>query len=218
MMKRLLSSFVAILLVSGVALAEGTWGVVPRMQESVVRLTSSPNEEGSFNTCASFAIHQRDGYFLTAAHCLEPELWLHRPFHAVDVRKLATVVWADSVLDVAVLQADLHVPALRPRAKDYARGLEVGALGFAWGQGLYFAAGAVANVHVYASWDNNGGRWKGEFLTVDGTVNGGMSGGPWFDRNGRVVGIVQRGNQSTTFGRSINTLFSATQAYWEHQR
>ena len=203
----------------GTLLAEGAWGVVPQVQESLVILMG-PNEDGSHWTCAAFSIHRQQGLFLTAAHCVDEgrPLSLRTLFAPIDIAAPAHVLWQDVGLDLAVLEANIHRPALRPRAKEFARGLEVGALGFAWGQGLYFAAGVVANVHVYTEWNENGGRWEGAFLTVDGPVNGGMSGGPWFDRHGRVVGIVQRGTNITSFGRPINLVFSATQAYWQYKR
>lgn len=215
-MRRALLAVLVVLLLVSIVTAGGLWDVVPKVEPSVVRLVGFHGEDESVSTCAAFSIHQATGYLLTAAHCLAPELSIHAPNGG---KYVASVVWGSEALDLLVLQSGWHGKALRPRAPDMVRGLEAGALGHAYGLSTrYFAAGFVAYLGALPEWEENGMNWRDGWLLISAPFIVGMSGGPIFDREGRVMGMVQRTSDRTGFGRPISVVWGATQAYWEKLR
>lgn len=100
------------------------------------------------------------------------------------------VLWLNADLDLAVVVTDVDLPKLRAlRCEDPTPGEPVTIVGYPnihgfSPRGATITRGIVSTIVQYNS------RTREEFYIVDSAVMGGNSGGPVFDRNGRVVGIA----------------------------
>ena len=223
-MRRTFLTLVALILATVLLMplsASSPWSTAQKAMESVVQLRG-PNPDGSHYRCSAFSINKDQGYFLTDHHCLPQEgvqgdVQLARGFGFSKLYANARVLKASAELDLAVLQTGYHMKALHPRTSPFARGISMAAAGHAWGlERLYFVGGSVAYLGPIPEWTANGVRWEGEWLLFDRQVIGGMSGGPFLDTDGKVMGIVQRTNDSTGFGRPIDLILSFTKEYWQY--
>lgn len=137
--------------------------------------------------------------FVTAAHCTVP---LHEYFGSrlyADGRP-AYVIAEDEIVDLSLIITDIVKPSLTIRDRalvaDPFKGYEtVQAMGY----GLGFTSPVITN-HTAMLLNYNldpdiysGTIFVGEFI-------GGMSGGPIYDVEGKVVGVVQRTTPSIGYG------------------
>lgn len=173
------------------------------VEKSVVRVTA--NVIGTINemsVCTGFSIGTQR--YLTAAHCVK-DLYMEDgiPFQ-LTMRvngHVASAVTVDDELDLAVLVSDLNKPALQLRADGLERFEPVYAMGYGHG----FTEPLVTEHHALLF---------GYLLRPDiwpGTVYmnpfiGGMSGGPVYDKDGKVVGIVQRASTYVGYSVSLETI------------
>ncbi|GER00486.1 hypothetical protein JCM17845_11090 [Iodidimonas gelatinilytica] len=133
----------------------------------------------------AFSIDER-GYFLTARHvvdqCDTPNLNL-----ADGTGFEATILLQSPDQDIALLYAPaLQLPPLLARPDHPARGDSVTAIGYPE-QGLpRIRPGSIDGVLQDISFDNGAAR----FLAFKAPVRGGNSGGPLFDNQGALVGMV----------------------------
>ena len=149
--------------------------------------------------CTAFSIHQSRGYLMTAIHCLGPLLMVNS--------KLAQPIALFEQLDVAVIEANVHLPALSMRSSMTRAGDMVGGAGFGYGlKEPIFRGGYVS--HPQAQWGDSVVRW----FVFDAPFVEGMSGGPVFDRQGRVITLIQRTDPKSGLG--LSTL-QFTREFWE---
>ncbi len=94
----------------------------------------------------------------------------------------AKIIAKDEQRDIAVLSANLSLPALSPRADLPLVGTRVYALGNPFGLGLTATQGIIS-AHPRSI-------GKQHLLQIDAAINPGNSGGPLVDANGQVVGLV----------------------------
>lgn len=173
------------------------------VRNSVVHLTRTVDGIGTF-TCTGFAIAPRK--YMTAAHCVAPiETMFGQVLDAplkVD-GKDALILKADFYQDLAVVIADVVKPSVRLREKG-ANWLErVWAMGYGNGFSKPLVTEHKVQILGY-QFDGMpdvapGTIYMGEFI-------GGMSGGPVYDGNGAVVGIVQRGGSGIGYGVTVKEI------------
>ena len=171
------------------------------MRGSIVRMAQMYYSQEA-SVCTAFSVAPRK--FLTAAHCVEDIIDPH-------VGKLDTtiklglmqghVVKVDSFKDLAIVIANLSLPPVTFSNVDLVWDEPVMAIGYAHS----FTTPCVTRHHVMKNrysirdWINPGVLYSGEFIK-------GMSGGPVYNINGMVVGIVQLKDDEVGFGQDATTI------------
>lgn len=228
---RLIAVILALLTFStSQALAHNWSRVFAEARGSVVMLF---HKSGS---CSAFSINEQQHYYLTAHHCLpnDPSAAIEASRQEMDrpsptgmylfldavpgVRTMGTaivlrVLKADATLDVALLEAEVGLPAL-PRGSEPRIGEDIAALGYALSEpGAWLIVGNVAYLK-----DAVGGQRR---VVLRSTSEiGGMSGGPVIDTRGRVISIVSQGVVyrgqivPLNYGTSIRQLEKFTKGFW----
>jgi len=170
------------------------------MRASIVKVRAH-KKDGSLSVGTGFLVHV-DGYIITAWHVVKdsqqievlPENWRH-PIPAT--RKL------QNQDDMAILSIDYKAldanykahfsPAkICPRHQHVLAGDEVGIAGYAWGMDSNFDSTLFVFKRVVALNIMHPEHSRGLFYYLDGTAIAGMSGGPVFEDNQEVVGIIVR--------------------------
>ena len=136
--------------------------------------------------CTTWSINERQGLWITAAHCAvieteDGDIYARTLFLRT---KPVTVVRFDLSSDLALLKADVHRPGLRlgwlPAAGDAAT---------VYGYPLGIPAPVALFVHVANPWYPYEG-WP-QAMLFSGHGWPGHSGSPIFDRRGRVISVCQ---------------------------
>jgi S1-C subfamily serine protease len=142
----------------------------------------------------------KDGYFLTAKHCLgdAPAVFIHDRAKGKLVKSMARVVWTSSdEADLALLRTSHRIdePFELAGFDQIAKEDRVGATGWSGlvEGGSYdgMAAGRVRSVSVHPPLESDAFGWAE--VEHDAPIQGGDSGGPLIDSRGRLVGIHSGG-------------------------
>jgi len=190
-----------------------TWEqTTARVMRSLVHL-DQPDDKGMSSTCTGFVINSGRALALTAYHCVAGEM----PF-TVDGQP-SYIVDAKPELDLAVVVDEAErKPDLPRRRSDVRYGTAVGAVGYGYSLlSPIFKAGTVANPwvnFVAAGEDDKADAQKGPWVMTDFPFVAGMSGGPIYDIDGRVVGVVLRTDNLTGVTRPMDNIQSLTKKYW----
>jgi len=120
----------------------------------------------------------------------------------------ATVIGADSLNDVAVIQIEAPVDELHPVTLGDSRTLKVGmrvfALGNPFGLERTLTTGIISSLNRSLQIHGN---WKiKSIIQIDAAINPGSSGGPLLDAHGRLIGINTA--IATTSGQSSGVGFA----------
>jgi S1-C subfamily serine protease len=164
-----------------------------------------------------------DGKVLTAAHVVETADVALVEFP--DGQQItAHVIGSDVRSDVALLQLTQMPKGIAPAIIGDSDKVEVGdqifVIGAPFGIGQTLTAGHLSGRHRLNSTQNAPGV---EFLQTDAAINTGNSGGPMFDMEGKVVGIVSTmmshsgGSEGLAFATAGNTakrLLLDRRAFW----
>lgn len=197
------------------AKADGMWvGAAAKVAQSTVYIAFNVEEMvdgASFRytgSCTGYVIDNNRDFVFTAAHCLSSD-----NTYVVDTSLVGKAVWMHTPMDLMVLKVDgINKPSLRPRSKPIRVGMDAAAFG--WGYSLnepLFRAGHVSALsHIL---DGAYGNW----LALDTTFIGGMSGGPIFDVEGKLMGSIQLSDRTSTgWGRTIADVLDSTRGYWQY--
>jgi S1-C subfamily serine protease len=188
--------FATLLLCVGLVLplrADNWKGASERVTKSVVYIE---NEEGS---CSGFVIDTERKLVMTAAHCDSEKgtIWIDRT--------VADIVSKDTKKDLAVFHVkdlDPSHPALALADKNPSVGDEVASVGFGFGlERAQFRVAVVSDNAMLVE------ELSGPFVAVNISFTPGQSGGPVVNEAGKVVAIVQRGDNGTLgFGVGADTI------------
>ena len=151
-----------------------------------------------------------DGKVLTAAHVVETAAVASVEFPDGQLIP-ARVIGSDVQSDVALLQLSQLPKGISPAILGDSDKVEVGdqifVIGAPFGIGQTLTAGHLSGRHRLNKNENG----AVEFLQTDAAINGGNSGGPMFDMDGRVIGIVSTmmshsgGSEGLAFATAANT-------------
>jgi S1-C subfamily serine protease len=153
-----------------------------------------------------------DGKVLTAAHLIQASDFIEVEF--LDGTKVsAEVVSSFIAADIALLQLNTLPENLSPvnlgDSDDVSEGSQVFVIGAPYGLSHTLTVGHISARHASNSIMNN--MQFGEFLQTDAAINKGNSGGPLFNMNGEVVGIISQiisqsgGSEGLGFALTSNT-------------
>lgn len=158
-----------------------------------VEKAPAPEPQGGFVRFAgvgSGVLISTDGKVLTAAHVVQTSDLVAVQFADGTVSR-ARVVGSVQRADLAVLQLEQTPPGIQPARLANSDELEVGdeifVVGAPYGIGHSLSAGHIGGRRVLPAMV---GGVAVELLQTDAAVNQGNSGGPMFNMNGQVVGIV----------------------------
>lgn len=166
-------------------------GVVSILATSVV--SGPPLWPGSSEQAVSEGsgfVLDRSGRILTNQHVVGEAAKIHVSF-ADGTKVHATVLAADPLLDLAVLQVDVPASALHPLAFGSSDSLALGdfvvAIGNPFDLERSVSVGVVSGLHRQMTSPNGFTIWNA--VQTDAAINHGNSGGPLLDARGRVVGV-----------------------------
>lgn len=163
----------------GIALSDPA-GAPEKLAGSMVKIVVG--EEG---TCSG--VHIGGGNILTAAHCAEGEKFTVKSDDGM-VEKPATVMWASIRFDIALMRANIAgaVASSELACRAIKVGDDVRVDGNPMGWSWISVWGRVAGAQLaFLTWP--------EVIPLDVTGGPGDSGGPVYDANGAIVGIVVAG-------------------------
>jgi serine protease Do len=153
-----------------------------------------------------------DGKILTAAHVVQTADVASVEFPNGQVI-IAHVVGSDVRSDVALLQLERMPKGVAPASLGDSDKVEVGdqifVVGAPYGISQTLSAGHLSGRHRLNNSDQS--PTSVEFLQTDAAINGGNSGGPMFDIDGNVIGIVSSimshsgGSEGLAFATAANT-------------
>ena len=141
---------------------------------------------GDEHSLATGFFVSEQGLALTAAHVVENHREVDVVLHG-GKRTHAKVLASQTDVDLALLQVTVeHAPTLAlATANDLRVGQWVGAVGHGLGGVWAFTVGMISNLYE--------AKQGAEIVQTQIPLNPGNSGGPIFDRNGRVVAVVSKG-------------------------
>ena len=161
--------------------------VYQKVNQAVVRIS---NGQG---TVGSGFIYSSEGHVLTAHHVIDKldEIYVIIPDGKVFP---ADVVGSCAFSDVAVLKIDAIPGVELPTLSDSSKikvGDPVAAIGSPFDLAESLNAGIISQMNRFADIEYDGQtRWVANLIQFDAAVNFGNSGGPLFDSDGGVIGLV----------------------------
>ncbi|WP_286262743.1 S1C family serine protease [Thalassotalea atypica] len=143
------------------------------------------------NSLGSGALVSKKGRILTAAHVVERATKIEVTFN--DGSKTSGhVVWVDNLIDLAMIQAaevpDNIKPLKLAKAEDYRVGEQVMVIGAPYGVSHSLSVGYLSGIRDKDPIPGTG--LVPRFLQTDASINKGNSGGPMFNLDGEILGIV----------------------------
>mgnify|MGYP006402694183 CR=1 FL=1 len=165
------------------------------------------------NSLGSGALITKKGRILTAAHVVDRATEIEVIF-ADGSKTSGHVVWVDSLIDLAMIQAAEVPEKVKPlklaKAGDYDIGEQVVVIGAPYGVSHSLSVGYLSGIRDKEKIP--GSDIVPRFLQTDASINQGNSGGPMFNLEGEIIGIVSHilsssgGSNGLGFSVSIDTV------------
>lgn len=183
-------------------------GVVAKIKDSVVEITTESTSYGSFygqyitKGAGSGVIISQDGYIITNNHVIEDATNIEVKTTDGKTYK-GTVVGADETLDVALVKIDAEgltvavlgdSSTLRQGETSIVIGNPLGNLGGTVTKGIVSALNRTVKIDGKSM----------ELLQTDAAINPGNSGGGMFDASGNLMGIVVAKSATTSDGTAVD--------------
>jgi len=165
------------------------------------------------DSLGSGALISAAGRILTAAHVIDRALDIEVVFNNGD-KTSGHVVWIDPLLDLALIQA-AKVPEMASvltlaKSADYQIGDQVIVIGAPYGVSHSLSVGYLSGIRDQEQIP--GMSFLPRFLQTDAAINQGNSGGPMFNSEGEIIGIVSHilsnsgGSNGLGFSVSVDTI------------
>jgi serine protease Do len=180
--------------------------LVAKVRNGVVGVTSlrlAPRPDPTAEPAGISAVHgsgfvlSRDGLVVTSRHLIgDPAMiWVDVPDHG---RVQAKLAGEDALTDLALLRLDEPVPGAVELPLDGARSLRQGDWVLAVGDPYQFAQSVTIGLVSYVGrhLPGEGLLVTNDFVQISAPIHPGNSGGPVFDLEGNVAGVVTRTHQS----------------------
>lgn len=155
----------------------------------------------------------KEGRILTAAHVVDKATEIEVIF-ADGFKTTGHVVWVDAMVDLAMIQAaevpDGLQPAPLAKSGAYSIGEQLIVIGAPLGVSHSLSVGYLSGIRDYGKLPVS--NIVPKFIQTDASINMGNSGGPMFNLNGEVIGIVSHimsqsgGSDGLGFAVSIDTV------------
>lgn len=165
------------------------------------------------NSLGSGALVSSEGRILTAAHVIDKATAIEVQF-ADGTKTTGHVVWVEPLIDLAMIQAGEVPSSAKPlklaKANDYQIGEQIVVIGAPFGVSHSLSVGYLSGIR-----DGNaipGRKLVPRLLQTDASINQGNSGGPMFNLEGEIVGIVSHilsksgGSNGLGFVISVDTI------------
>ena len=165
------------------------------------------------DSLGSGVLISKGGRILTAAHVVDRATEIEVVF-ADGSKTSGHVVWVDSLIDLAMIQAANVPTSLEPatlaKSKDYNIGDQLLVIGAPLGVSHSLTVGYLSGIRDREAIPGTG--IVPRFIQTDASINMGNSGGPMFNLDGEVTGIVSHilsksgGSNGLGFAVSVDTV------------
>ncbi len=165
------------------------------------------------NSLGSGALVSREGRILTAAHVVDKATAIEVEF-ADGTKTTGHVVWVEPLIDLAMIQAGKVPSSAKPlklaKASNYQIGEQVMVIGAPFGISHSLSVGYLSGIRDGSAIP--GRELVPRLLQTDASINQGNSGGPMFNLNGEIIGIVSHilsksgGSNGLGFVISVDTI------------
>jgi len=165
------------------------------------------------NSLGSGALVSPEGRILTAAHVVDKATAIE-VIYADGTKTTGHVVWVEPLIDLAMIQA-VKVPSTAKALKlaksnDYQIGEQIIVIGAPFGVSHSLSVGYLSGIRDGKALP--GRNLEPRLLQTDASINQGNSGGPMFNLNGEIIGIVSHilsksgGSNGLGFVISVDTV------------
>ncbi|MFD2164806.1 S1C family serine protease [Thalassotalea euphylliae] len=162
------------------------------------------------DSLGSGAVISKEGRILTAAHVVDKATDIEVIFND-GTKTSGHVVWVDSLIDLAMIQAYKVPSSVKPlklaKPGDYEVGEQIIVIGAPFGVSHSLSVGYLSGIRDKEKVP--GTELKPRFLQTDAAINQGNSGGPMFNLEGEIIGIVSHilssSGGSNGLGFSVST-------------
>lgn len=188
-----------------------TWERIEAQVERSIVAIEEDDQAGFSYSCTGFSINPGKAYILTANHCVSMG-----PFTVDGVPSY--IVHAAPELDMAIVVNTAQAkPALHYRKAPIHAGTPVAAIGYAYSLPQpAFKQGTISMPWTnYVAVDDQKRIEMGPWTMLDFPLIPGMSGGPIFDQDGRVVGVTLRTDNYEGVTRPLGAMMSVAGPYWK---